>query len=203
MKKINNKRSTLLSIIALVFIGIISLTGCSFATNDEANNDTGTKKVVNTGIKGVNSGTEKEVYTGVVIKPIQGASESYYGEWIINQVQAYGVGTYSVEDAESLLGKTLIFTADKASYFGDHPSTIEKLATNPIYTETIISDSDFVEKYRIPFDLLGLEGPTFTEINVSDSNGPVSTFLIKDDNTLIISGGGTYFELIRKVSKNQ
>ena len=76
------------------------------------------------------------------------------------------------------------------------------MATNPIYTETIISESDFVEKYRIPFDLLGIKAP-ITEINVSDSNGHVSTFFIKDDNTLIISGGGTYFELIRKVSKNQ
>ena len=151
-------------------------------------------------IKRVN-GT-KGVNTGVVTEPIQAASESYYGEWIINQVQAYGVGTYSGEDAESLLGKTLIFTADKASYFGDQPSDIEKVATNPIYTETIIPESDFVEKYRIPFDLLGLKAP-ITEINVSDSNGHVATFFIKDDNTLIISGGGTYFELIRKVSKNQ
>ena len=205
MKKINKKRSTLLSIIGLVFIGFISLTGCSFATNDEGNNDTGTKEV-NSGTEvEVNTGTEKEVNSVVVTgsEPIQGASESYYGEWVINQVQAYGVGTYSREDAESLLGKTLIFTADKASHFGDHPSTIEKVATNPIYTETIISESEFVENYRIPFDLLGLKGPTFTEINVSDSNGPVATFLIKDDNTLIISGGGTYFELIRKVTKKQ
>ena len=185
MNKINKKSSTLLSIVVIVFIGLISLTGCSFVTNDQANNDTGTKEEVN---------------SGVVTEPNQGASEPYFGEWIINQVQAYGVGTYSREDAESLLGKTLIFTADKASYFGDHPSTIEKVATNPIYTETIIPESDFVEKYRIPFDLLGLEGPTFTEIDVSDSNGPVSAFLIKDDNTLIIFGGGTYFELIRKVS---
>ena len=199
MKKINKKRSTLLSIIGLVFIGFISLTGCSFVTNDEANNDTGTKEVVNTSTKGVNSGTEEEVNSVVVTEPepIQGASESYYGEWIINQVQAYGIGTYSVEDAESLLGKSLIYTADKASHFGDNPSDIVKVATNPIYTETIIPESDFVEKYRIPFDLLGLKAP-IREINVSDSKGHVSTFFINDDNTLIISGGGTYFELIRK-----
>ena len=187
MNKINKKRSTLLLIVVIVFIGLISLTGRSFVTNGKANNDTG---------------TEEEVNSGVVTEPDQGASESYYGEWIIHQVQAYGIGTYSREDAESLLGKTLIFTANKASYFGDHPSAIEKVATNPIYTETIISESDFVEKYRIPFDLLGIKAP-ITEINVSDSNGHVSTFFIKDDNTLIISGGGTYFELIRKVSKNQ
>lgn len=130
------------------------------------------------------------------------ASETYYGEWIINQVQAYGVGTYSSEDAESLLGKSLTFTANKASYFGDKLSDIVKVATNPIYTETIIPESDFVEKHRIPFDLLGLKAP-ITEINVSDSKGHVSTFFIKDDHTLIIFGGGTYFELIRKVPKNK
>ena len=185
MNKINKKSSTLLSIVVIVFIGLISLTGCSFVTNDEANNDTGTKEEVN---------------SGVVTEPNQGASESYYGEWIINQVQAYGVGTYSSEDAESLLGKSLTFTANKASYFGDQPSDIEKVATNPIYTKRILSESDFVAEYRIPFDLLGIKAPTITEINVSDSNGPVATFLIKDDNTLIIAGGGTYFELIRKVS---
>src|SRR4051812_40718813 len=123
MNKINKKSSTLMLIVVIVFIGLIGLTGYSFVTSDEANNDTGTKEEVNSGVV-----TEPE--------PIQGASESYFGEWIINQVQAYGVGTYSREDAESLLGKTLIFTADKASYFGDHPSTIEKVATNPIYTES-------------------------------------------------------------------
>ena len=141
MKKFNR-----CTFIGLVFIGLIILTGCSFATNDDAINDTG---------------TEVEVTTNVVNKPvpIQGASESYYGEWIINQVQAYGVGTYSVEDAESLLGKSLIYTADKASHFGDNPSDIVKVATNPIYTETIIPESDFVEKYRIPVDLLGLKTP--------------------------------------------
>ncbi|MBO0589240.1 hypothetical protein [Sporosarcina sp. E16_8] len=188
MNKIDRRSSTLLSIVVMVFIGLISLTGCSFVTNDETNNDTETKEEVN---------------PGDITKPNQSASESYYGEWIINQVQAYGVGTYSKEDAESLVGKSLTFTANKASYFGDQPSDIEKVATNPIYTKTIITESDFVSKYRIPFDLLGIKAPTITEINVSDSNGQVSIFFIKDDNTLIISGGGTYFELSRKVSKNQ
>ena len=185
MDKINKKSSTLLLIVVTV---LISLTGCSFVINEEANNDADIKEEVN---------------SGVVTEPNQGASESFYGEWIINQVQAYGVGTYSSEDAESLLGKSLTFTAIKASYFGDQPSDIEKVATNPIYTETIISQSDFVANYHISFDLLGIKAPFITAINVSDSNGHVSTFFIKDDNTLIIFGGGTYFELIRKLPKNQ
>ena len=40
MEKINKKRSTLVLIVGLIFIGLISLTGCSFVTNDKANSDT-------------------------------------------------------------------------------------------------------------------------------------------------------------------
>jgi hypothetical protein len=35
-------------------------------------------------------------------------------------------------------------------------------------------------------------------IRVSDSKGPVISFLVKGGNALVIIGGGTYFELIRK-----
>jgi hypothetical protein len=48
------------------------------------------------------------------------------------------------------------------------------------------------------FDLLGLTGDAVTEISVKDSKGNGCTFLIKDENTLIVVGGGTYFELVRK-----
>ena len=122
----------------------------------------------------------------------------YYGEWVINLVQAYGVGTYSKEDAESLIGKSVKFSAGSATNFGDSVSDIDKESNNPDYTETVLSESDFVTNYRIPFEKLGIEGDTVTEINVTDSNGFVSTFFVKDENTLIIFGGGTYFELVRK-----
>lgn len=166
-----SKWSVLSSIILIIFISVMSLTGCNQETSD----------VIST-------------------EPVEQTGEIYFGEWVINQVQAYGVGTFSGEDAESLLGKSLSFAVNEASYFGDQPSDIGKMASNPIYTETVISENDFVANYRIPFDNLGIEADTITEVNVSDANGNVSTFFIKDDNTLIIYGGGTYFELVRKNS---
>ncbi|MBC8059624.1 MAG: hypothetical protein H7Y18_03055 [Clostridiaceae bacterium] len=49
-------------------------------------------------------------------------------------------------------------------------------------------------------DKLGLKADSISEITVSDSKGNGCTFLIKDNNTLIIIGGGTFFELARKTS---
>ena len=127
--------------------------------------------------------------------------EIFYGQWVIKQVLAYGpVGTYSSEDANSILGKILSFSENKASCFGDQPSDIDQLATNPVYKKTIISKSDFAANYRITFDKLGIKADSISELTVSDSKGNGCTFFIKDDNTLIIYGGGTYFELIRKTS---
>lgn len=50
------------------------------------------------------------------------------------------------------------------------------------------------------FDKLGIMADSISEITVSDSNGNGCTFLVKDNNTLIMYGGGTYFELIKKTS---
>ncbi|MDF2941287.1 MAG: peptidase BlaR1 [Herbinix sp.] len=124
--------------------------------------------------------------------------EVFYGDWVINSVLAYGsAGTYSKEDAESLVGKSLSFSADKATCFGDEPSYLRKVATNPEYLATEITSSDFVTNYRMTFDKLGLEGDTVTEITAVDSERNGCTFFVKDKDTLIVYGGGTYFELVR------
>lgn len=124
--------------------------------------------------------------------------EVFYGQWVIKKVLAYGsVGTYSNVDANSIVGKNLSFSADKASCFGDKPSDISKVATNPIYKKTVISKNDFETNYRITFDKLGIKADSISEITVSDSKGNGCTFFIKDNNILIIYGGGTYFELLR------
>jgi bla regulator protein BlaR1 len=125
--------------------------------------------------------------------------EIFYGDWVIKKVAAYGsVGTYSKESAESLIGKGLSFSKDKATSFGDQPSDITKVASNPVYKKTTISKADFVTNYRMTLDKLGINADSVTGVTVSDSKGTVTTFLVKDENTLIIIGGGTYFELVRK-----
>ncbi len=125
--------------------------------------------------------------------------ETYYGDWVINKVLAYGsAGTYSKEDAEKLVGKSLSFTADQATFFGDDPSYIDETASNPAYTRTDVSGREFTAGYRMTFENLGIDADSVPKINVSEGDKTVCDFLVKDDDTLVLIGGGTYFELVRK-----
>ena len=182
MNKYENRpwTGTLLTILLFSFITIIGLTGCT--VNKKASAVTPSSSETRDGNPNVP----------------ENQSPVYYGDWIISQVQAFGVGTYSDKDAESLIGKRLSFTADKASRFGDQLSGIGKEADNPTYTEAVISKNDFLAEYRISFDNLGIKVDNVMEVCVSNSEGTISTFFVKDDNTLIIVGGGTYFELVRE-----
>jgi hypothetical protein len=74
------------------------------------------------------------------------------------------------------------------------------VAANPVYKKNVISKADFITNYRMTLDRLGVNAESISEITVTDSKGAVSTFFIKDENTLIIYGGGTYFELNRKAA---
>ncbi|MDF2544354.1 MAG: peptidase [Herbinix sp.] len=123
---------------------------------------------------------------------------SFYGDWKINKVLAYGsAGTFSSEDAESLVGKTVSLSEDSATGFGDQASYLEDVIDKPTYAEAVITAEDFVINYRMSFELLGISAESVTEITVSDANNVGYSFLIKDENTLVLIGGGTYFELIR------
>lgn len=123
-------------------------------------------------------------------------TEIFYGNWVIKNVVAYGkVGTYSSEDAEKLLNKTLSFSVDKASCFGEQIEDINNIAINPVYTKTILSKSDFESGHKITLKQLGINSDPITRVHVEDSKGNGCNFYIKDDNTLILSAGGTYFEL--------
>ncbi|MFL0245691.1 M56 family metallopeptidase [Candidatus Clostridium stratigraminis] len=208
--------NTLLSIILIISVGLIGLTGCKVSTNNTTNTESKSNAVStispnsttsiqqenntqgdsNTPKPSQNTNTNTNTNTNASANETK---EAFYGEWVINQVLAFGpVGAYSSENAKSLIGKTLSFSQDKASFFGDQPSDITKLAANPVYKKSVISNADFITNYRIPLDKLGLKTDSIAEVSVSDPNGYVSTFFIKDNNTLIIYGGGTYFELIRK-----
>jgi bla regulator protein BlaR1 len=165
-------------------------------------NNSGTDKQgqsdTNAEVKPQNNSTTDKPTQSTTIKTNEG-KETFYGDWVIKKVAAYGsVGTYSKESAESLIGKSLSFSKDKATSFGEQPADINKVASNPVYKKTTISKADFVINYRMTLDKLGVNADSVTGVTVSDSKGTVSTFLVKDENTLIIIGGGTYFELVRK-----
>lgn len=124
--------------------------------------------------------------------------KDYYGEWSVAKVLAYGsVGTYSKEDAEKLMGKTLNFSADEAKIFTDKPSDTATIIKKPSYKKDTISGSDFLANFRMSFDKLGISADLVTEIAISDPDGGVYMLLIKDSDTMILAVGGTYFELVR------
>lgn len=193
--------TNLLSIVLIISIGAVGLTGCSLITNDkkgnniESNNTDTNENVTDptTDNNTVNTGKDETE---------QGDSNKvdYNGEWIIKQVQAYGVGTYSTEEIDGLIGQSVLYNPNQASYFTDQISDFGKVSTSPVYTNKDYTAEEFVNNYRIPLDNLGMEGEFITEVTVKDADNFVSTFFIKDENTLILLGGGTYFELIRKTA---
>lgn len=122
--------------------------------------------------------------------------EPFYGQWKIEKVLALGpVGTYSNDDIKNIVGKKLTFSKESASCFGDQVDSLNKTALNPVYKKSVKLKSDFESSNRITFDKLGIKGDSITEIDAVDAKGNGCTFFIKDNNTLILFGGGVYFEL--------
>lgn len=124
--------------------------------------------------------------------------KSYYGEWSVQKVLACGIGTYSSDEAEKLVGKSLTFSADEASIFTDQPSDAMAIIDGPEYQETTESRDDFQADYRMRFDTLGISTDSVTEVQVTGPDGVSGAFLIKDSNTIILIAGGTYFELVKQ-----
>jgi bla regulator protein BlaR1 len=196
------------AVVLVASVGLTGLTGCKISKDNESNDKTvitsNSPSITNGGDKTQNNATTEKQTEGTITeekedKEDKEDKEVFYGEWVIKKVLAYGsVGTYSKEDAEGLIGKSLSFSKDKANFFGDQASYVNEAANNPIYKKNTLSKEDFVTNYQMTLDKLGVTGDSITEVAVSDSKGLVSTFFVKDENTLIIVGGGTYFELVRK-----
>ncbi|MDF2907694.1 MAG: peptidase BlaR1 [Herbinix sp.] len=218
--------NTMVTFVLIMAVGLVGLTGCNLkasgnntpdaeqtvAPEESAENESGsigtptpiiseTPNQVSQEDDAISSADPSPAEDMPDTKPDVSAESQavYYGDWTIRQVIAFGQsGTYSKEDAEGLIGREMSFSADGATTFGDQASYIDVTIKDPVYTATEYTSSDFIGYYRMSFDLLGLTGDTVTEITATDAEGNRCTFLIKDENTLIVVGGGTYFELVRK-----
>ena len=127
------------------------------------------------------------------------SKETFFGQWVIKKVIAYGpVGTYGEDDIQKVLGKKLTFSAEKATCFGESPEDLNKIIINPIYKKSVVTKNDFANQYRnrLTFDKLGITTDSIESIETSDAKG-ACRFFISNDNILILSGGGVYFELDR------
>ncbi|MGB8451591.1 MAG: hypothetical protein WCD89_04595 [Anaerocolumna sp.] len=207
--------SNLLTVILIMTVAAVDLTGCKKSSDVIADNVTDISDTASTTEDGLtpadtttpdtdttevnpngqsNSNSDQDQNNDNTADAEQGQSPSsdqsavYYGDWVISKVLAYGsVGTYSKEDAEGLVGKELSFTAGKAASFGDDPSYIDMVALEPVYSETVLTSSDFVLNYRMTFEKLGIEADSIPEVSVTDADGSVCGFLVKDENTLILT----------------
>lgn len=126
--------------------------------------------------------------------------EIYLGQWIIDKVIGHSsAGTYSEDDIKSLIGKKLTFSTDKATCFGDDKNDINNTIEKPFYEKSTVPEAQFSDKWKNTISsALGINASSATEVDVTDSkNNTGCIFYIKDDNTLIIYGGGNFFEATR------
>lgn len=133
------------------------------------------------------------------LRAAKDSEKAYFGRYVIKRLLAYGpVSAYGDEDIQDMAGKKVSFSEDKASCFGDDKDSLNQTAENPVYKEETISKADFEADNRITFEKLGLEDDSITKVTAEDSKGNGSVFYIKNENTIILYGGGIYLELVRE-----
>ncbi|HHX55681.1 MAG TPA: hypothetical protein GX705_04965, partial [Clostridiales bacterium] len=143
--KKSNLTSILLFLILTISVGLIGLTGCSQSTTNDttplpnSTDNTGNKDNPNSDAPKTSDPIEpsetNNPSNAITTEPepsttsptLEMSEEVFYGQWVIKQVLAYGsAGTYSSEDATSLLDQSVNFSTDEASGFGDQLSDISK-----------------------------------------------------------------------------
>ena len=153
---------------------------------------------VNTASSSVNNNATGNSSNGSSI--VKSQEEIYLGQWVIKKTVGYcKVGTYSQDDIKSLIGKKLTFTRGQSTCFGDNKSDINNEIQKPFYQKSTVPADQFLSKWKVQISTaLGINATSVTEINVTDtSNIAACIFYVKDSNTLILYGGGTFFELDR------
>lgn len=203
-------RKLLLGVITATMISS-GLLGCANQNPNKTTNDT-SKSISNSSetnktgqteqMSSISDSTDKKVVNETSTSSPNSSTnnntveETYYGQWQINKELASApVTTYSNDDIKNIIGKELTFSKESASCFGDKVSDLNYTAVNPTYKKSVISKSDFVANNRVTLDKLGVKGDTITRIDAADVKGNGCTFFIKDNNALILYGGGVYFEL--------
>lgn len=130
--------------------------------------------------------------------PAADPDKVYFGQWTVSKVLAYGaVGTYSKEEAEKLVGLNLSFTEDSAAVINDQPSDKASVIDTPTYQESSMTKESFLSDFKMSFDQLGITADSVTSVTVSGGSAGGCALLLKDENTMVLTAGGTYFELTR------
>lgn len=129
-----------------------------------------------------------------IIKAENKIIEKFFGNWEVKKEIATAE-VFSEEDSRGVLGKKIILTSSFVSFDN-------KVCKNPIYRKIILTKADFESGYRVRFRDLGITQNSLVCVQILQNNGrewecPVAIFFIKDNNKLIITTGGVFFEGIR------
>ncbi len=194
------KKSLLICLLTLVFA--VS-SGCNASTPNKQNDDTQKPTNVEQNKESINPNKQAIDSSSVEKNYLKGdntetANERYFGTWIINRDITSGqASTYSKADIEKLLGKTITYSADLVSFFDNE-------CKNPHYKKVTVSEDKFFEDFYVSFNRLGIKTKSIDFIDVyTDKESKEhwesvgSTFMVKDNDTLILFDNGEFFEVAR------
>ncbi|MDD7793156.1 hypothetical protein [Clostridium sp. 'White wine YQ'] len=173
----------------------------SVSQTDDKNNSSSEETKTNTTDSSSNNNKAQESIKNTSTQSTNNQQEeSFYGNWVAKkQIGTLVATALSSKDVEKIIGSKFSFSKESASCFGDSLDDMKHVATNPKYEKKVINENDFGINFRTNLTFKDLEGEngTVTEISAVDASGNGSTFLIKDNNTLILFGGGVFIELDR------
>lgn len=127
------------------------------------------------------------------------ATKLYYGTWNVTSNIFYApVSALSPEEIEQLQGTTITYEENRLLWNGE-------ICDIPDYQENTETSVGFALDYnnRLTFSDLGLTGSEATAVSVDNWDAFGSYFYVKDENTLIISYNGVFFEASRNLNGTQ
>lgn len=127
------------------------------------------------------------------------AAKRYYGTWnVISCISVAPVSALSPEEIEQLQGTTLTYEENRLVWNGEASDT-------PTYQENTETSEEFTLGYnnRLSFSDLGLTGSEATVVTVDNCDTFGNCFYIKDENTLVVSYNGAFFEASRNLDEDK
>ncbi|MDU4960938.1 MAG: hypothetical protein E6X17_09815 [Sporomusaceae bacterium] len=116
---------------------------------------------------------------------------SFYGKWEITRYLGSSAVASSDVKVEKMIGKQVAYYPDKA-IFGT------KEIINPVYRVITMSVAEFARGWKVNAKRIGIEGETIQRVRGNSREGRGGFgFFIKDDDTLIGTAGGYWFEMKR------
>lgn len=142
----------------------------------------------------------KDILENIKLEYLAIPQEEFYGEWIVekNITPNWVPSIYGKEDIEKMIGTKVVYSKEIAMYDN-------RICKNPFYKKEIVKDKDLIYMYLIFYRNIGIDSEEGTIVKVYKDKqfketwgGSMGdTFILKDENTLVLRGAGVFLELKR------